>query len=58
LVTSRFGSKEGLLKKKLIPRETYDKIQSRVTANGPRNNLCLKDLNTDGVEELPKARGL
>ena len=31
-----FGSKEDLLKKKLIPQETYDKIQSRVTANGPK----------------------
>jgi hypothetical protein len=53
-----FGSKKDLLKKELIPQETYDKIQSRVTANGPRNNLCLKGLNTEGVEQLPKARRL
>jgi competence protein ComEA len=31
-----FGSKEDLLKKKLIPQATYDKIQNRVTANGPK----------------------
>lgn len=31
-----FGSKQDLLKKKLIPQETYDKIQDRVTANGPK----------------------
>jgi hypothetical protein len=31
-----FGSKKDLLNKKLIPRESYDKIQSRVTANGPK----------------------
>ena len=31
-----FGSKQDLLKKKLIPQETYDKIQSRVTANDPK----------------------
>ena len=31
-----FGSKRDLLKKKLIPQETYNKIQDRVTANGPK----------------------
>jgi competence protein ComEA len=31
-----FGSKQDLLKKKLIPQETYNKIQDRVTANGPK----------------------
>jgi DNA uptake protein ComE-like DNA-binding protein len=31
-----FGSKEDLLKKKLISQATYDKIQNRVTANGPK----------------------
>jgi len=31
-----FGSKEDLLKKKVIPQETYDKIQNRVTATGPK----------------------
>jgi competence protein ComEA len=31
-----FASKEDLLKKKLIPQATYDKIQNRVTANGPK----------------------
>jgi DNA uptake protein ComE-like DNA-binding protein len=31
-----FKSKEDLLRKKLIPQSTYDKIQNRVTANGPK----------------------
>jgi DNA uptake protein ComE-like DNA-binding protein len=31
-----FGSKEDLLKKKVIPQSTYEKIQDRVTANGPK----------------------
>jgi competence protein ComEA len=31
-----FGSKQDLMKKKIIPQETYDKIQDRVTANGPK----------------------
>ena len=31
-----FGSKEDLLKKKVISQATYDKIQNRVTANGPK----------------------
>jgi competence protein ComEA len=31
-----FGSKEDLLKKKLIPQETYDRIQNMVTAKGPK----------------------
>ncbi len=31
-----FKSKEDLLRKKLIPQSTYDKIQDRVTANGPK----------------------
>ena len=31
-----FGSKEDLLRKKVIPQATYDKIQNRVTANGPK----------------------
>jgi competence protein ComEA len=31
-----FASKQDLLKKKLIPQETYNKIQDRVTANGPK----------------------
>ncbi|MFZ0317982.1 MAG: helix-hairpin-helix domain-containing protein [Candidatus Sulfotelmatobacter sp.] len=31
-----FGSKQDLLKKKVIPQETYEKIQNRVTANGPK----------------------
>jgi competence protein ComEA len=31
-----FASKEDLMKKKVIPQATYDKIQSRVTANGPK----------------------
>jgi competence protein ComEA len=31
-----FSSKEDLLKKKVIPQSTYDKIQNRVTAQGPR----------------------
>jgi DNA uptake protein ComE-like DNA-binding protein len=31
-----FNSKEDLLKKKVIPQATYDKIQNRVTANGPK----------------------
>lgn len=31
-----FKSKEDLLKKKVIPQATYDQIQDRVTANGPK----------------------
>jgi DNA uptake protein ComE-like DNA-binding protein len=31
-----FSAKEDLLKKKVIPQATYDKIQDRVTANGPK----------------------
>ena len=31
-----FSSKEDLLKKKVIPQATYEKIQDRVTANGPK----------------------
>lgn len=31
-----FNSKEDLLKKKVIPQATYDKIQDRITANGPK----------------------
>ncbi len=31
-----YGSKQDLLKKKIIPQETYTKIQDRVTANGPK----------------------
>jgi competence protein ComEA len=31
-----FASKEDLLKKKVIPQATYDKIQNRVTAQGPK----------------------
>jgi DNA uptake protein ComE-like DNA-binding protein len=31
-----FGSKEDLLKKKVISQATYDKIQNRITANGPK----------------------
>jgi len=31
-----FGSKEDLLKKKVIPQASYDKIQDRVTTNGPK----------------------
>ena len=31
-----FGSKEDLLKKKVISQATYDKIQDRITANGPK----------------------
>jgi len=31
-----FSAKEDLLKKKVIPQETYDKIQDRVTAQGPK----------------------
>ena len=31
-----FASKEDLLKKRLISQATYDKIQNRVTANGPK----------------------
>jgi competence protein ComEA len=31
-----FGSKEDLLKKKVIPQSTYDQIQDRVTAQGPK----------------------
>jgi competence protein ComEA len=31
-----FSSKEDLLKKKVVPQATYDKIQDRVTAQGPK----------------------
>lgn len=31
-----FGSKEDLLKKKVIPQATYDRIQNLITANGPK----------------------
>ena len=31
-----FSSKEDLLKKKVIPEATYDKIKDRVTAQGPK----------------------
>jgi competence protein ComEA len=31
-----FSSKEDLMKKKVIPQATYDQIQDRVTANGPK----------------------
>lgn len=31
-----YGSKEDLLKKKLVPQATYSKIQNRITANGPK----------------------
>ncbi|MCU1302864.1 MAG: DNA-binding protein [Candidatus Sulfotelmatobacter sp.] len=31
-----FSSKEDLLKKKVIPQSTYDKIQDRVTTQGPK----------------------
>ena len=31
-----FASKEDLLKKKVIPQSTYEKIQNLVTANGPK----------------------
>jgi DNA uptake protein ComE-like DNA-binding protein len=31
-----FRSKEDLLRKKIIPQSTYDKIQDRVTANGSK----------------------
>ena len=31
-----FASKEDLLKKKIIPQSTYEKIQNLVTANGPK----------------------
>jgi competence protein ComEA len=33
-----FNSKEDLLKKKVIPQATYDKIQDRITAQGPKKN--------------------
>jgi competence protein ComEA len=31
-----FNSKEDLLRKKVIPRATYDKIQDRIAVNGPK----------------------
>jgi competence protein ComEA len=31
-----YSKKEDLLKKKVIPQATYDKIQDRVTAQGPK----------------------
>jgi competence protein ComEA len=33
-----FKTKEDLLRKKVIPQATYDQIQDRVTANGPKKN--------------------
>jgi DNA uptake protein ComE-like DNA-binding protein len=33
-----FNSKEDLVKKKVIPQATYDKIQDRITAQGPKKN--------------------
>jgi competence protein ComEA len=33
-----FNSKEDLLKKKVLPQATYDKIQDRLTAQGPKKN--------------------
>ena len=31
-----YSSKEDLLKKKVIPQTTYDKIQNQITAEGPK----------------------
>jgi competence protein ComEA len=31
-----YSSKEDLLKKKVIPQATYDKIQNQITATGPK----------------------
>ena len=31
-----YGSKEDLLRKKVIPQATYDKIQNQITATGPK----------------------
>ena len=31
-----YNSKEDLLKKKVIPQATYDKIQNQITAEGPK----------------------
>ncbi len=33
-----FSKKEDILKKKILPQATYDKIQDRLTANGPKKN--------------------
>lgn len=33
-----FASKQDLLRKKVIPPATYDKIQDRVITNGPKKN--------------------
>ena len=33
-----FNSKEDLLKKKVVPQATYDQIQDRVVAQGPKKN--------------------
>lgn len=33
------NSKEDLLRKKVIPQATYDKIQDRVRANGPKKQI-------------------
>jgi DNA uptake protein ComE-like DNA-binding protein len=33
-----FNSKEDLVKKKVVPQATYDKIQDRITANDPKKN--------------------
>ncbi len=33
-----FSKKEDLMKKKILPQTTYDKIQDRLTAEGPKKN--------------------
>jgi DNA uptake protein ComE-like DNA-binding protein len=33
-----FNTKEDLMKKKILPQATYDKIQDRLTAQGPKKN--------------------
>ncbi len=33
-----FSKKEDILKKKILPQATYDKIQDRLTAEGPKKN--------------------
>ena len=33
-----FNAKEDLLKKKILPQATYEKIQDRLTAQGPKKN--------------------
>jgi competence protein ComEA len=37
-----FASKEDLLKKKVIPQATYDNIQNRSAANGPKKQSLLE----------------